>query len=148
MSLRKRAIPNQAGASVGSKVLPLSGLSGSARYAPFPEAQFDNANTSCGQAAPFQWCAIFRKTDIRFKQGTDSLMFYSSHEKSKKYQVPTKVYCSNCNSPIMDEGRNMCLVFPELIDLGKTEEEHLIRRKVFEIEYVSFPHIIFFFVVG
>lgn len=48
----------------------------------------------------------------------------------------------------MDEGRNMCLVFPELIDLGKTEEEHLIRRKVFEIEYVSFPHIIFFFVVG
>ena len=88
-------------------------------------------------AAPFQWCAIFRKTDIRFKQGTDSLMFYSSHEKSKKYQVPTKVYCSNCNSPIMDEGRNMCLIFPELMDLGQTEEEHLIRRKVFEIEYVS-----------
>jgi hypothetical protein len=63
-------------------------------------------------------------------------MFYSSHEKSKKYQVPTKVYCSNCNSPIMDEGRNMCLIFPELIDLGQTEEEHLIRRKVFEIECV------------
>ncbi|GAM36364.1 hypothetical protein TCE0_018r05398 [Talaromyces pinophilus] len=96
-----------------------------------------NANISWGQAAPFQWCAIFRKTDIRFKQGTDSLMFYSSHGKSKKYQVPTKVYCSNCNSPIMDEGRNMCLIFPELIDLGQTEEEHLTRRKVFEIEYVS-----------
>lgn len=30
----------------------------------------------------------------------------------------------------------MCLIFPELIDLGQTEEEHLIRRKVFEIEYV------------
>lgn len=85
-------------------------------------------------AAPFQWCAIFRKTDIRFKKGTDSLMFWSSHEKSKEYQVPTKVYCSNCNSPIMDEGRNMCLIFPELIDLGKTEEEHLVRRKVFEID--------------
>lgn len=87
-------------------------------------------------AAPFQWCAIFRKTDIRFKKGTDSLMFYSSHEKSKEYQVPTKVYCSNCNSPIMDEGRKMCLIFPELIDLGQTEEEHLVRRKVFEIEFV------------
>ncbi|KAL3706171.1 hypothetical protein TMatcc_007181 [Talaromyces marneffei ATCC 18224] len=86
------------------------------------------------EPAPFQWCAVFRKTDIRFKQGTDSLMFYSSHEKSKKYQLPTKVYCSNCNSPIMDEGRNMCLIFPELIDLGQTEEEHLIRRKVFEID--------------
>lgn len=93
-------------------------------------------------AAPFQWCAIFRKTDIRFKKGTDSLMFYSSHEKSKEYQVPTKVYCSNCNSPIMDEGRNMCLIFPELIDLGKTEEEHLTRRKVFEIEYVPFLSVV------
>ncbi|EED17782.1 conserved hypothetical protein [Talaromyces stipitatus ATCC 10500] len=89
-------------------------------------------------AAPFQWCAIFFKTDIRFKKGTDSLMFWSSHEKSKKYQVPTKVYCSNCNSPIMDEGRNMCLIFPELIDLGKTEEEHLVRRKVFEIDHHIF----------
>lgn len=40
----------------------------------------------------------------------------------------------------MDEGRNMCLIFPELIDLGQTEEEHLVRRKVFEIECVlSFP---------
>lgn len=38
----------------------------------------------------------------------------------------------------MDEGRNMCLIFPELVDLGQTEEEHLIRRKVFEIEYVPF----------
>ncbi|OKL64713.1 hypothetical protein UA08_00522 [Talaromyces atroroseus] len=33
----------------------------------------------------------------------------------------------------MDEGRNMCLVFPELIDLGHTEEEHSTRRKVFDI---------------
>lgn len=43
----------------------------------------------------------------------------------------------------MDEGRNMCLIFPELIDLGSTEEEHLVRRKVFEIKYVfkfSFVH--------
>jgi hypothetical protein len=34
----------------------------------------------------------------------------------------------------MDEGRNMCLIFPELIDLGEADEEHLTRRKVFEIE--------------
>lgn len=61
-------------------------------------------------------------------------MFYSSHNQSKEYQVPCKVYCSFCNTPIMDEGRNMCLVFPELIDLGATEQEHLVRRKVFEIE--------------
>ncbi|KAH8701999.1 Mss4-like protein [Talaromyces proteolyticus] len=85
-------------------------------------------------AAPFQWCAIYHKTDVRFTRGVDTLMFYSSHEKSREYQVPTKVYCANCNSPIMDEGRNMCLIFPELIDLGETEEEYLIRRKVFEID--------------
>lgn len=140
VSLRECAIPDQAGASVGGKVLPLSSLSGSPRYVPrLKRLNEPNANNIL-PAAPFQWCAIFRKTDIRFKKGTDSLMFYSSHEKSKEYQVPTKVYCSNCNSPIMDEGRNMCLIFPELIDLGQTEEEHLVRRKVFEIECVlSFP---------
>jgi hypothetical protein len=97
--------------------------------------KYDDINKSFFQtAAPFQWCAIFPKTDLRFKQGTDSLMFYSSHEMSREYQLPTKVYCANCNSPIMDEGRNMCLVFPELIDLGQTEEEHLTRRTVFEIK--------------
>ncbi|CRG87496.1 hypothetical protein PISL3812_04514 [Talaromyces islandicus] len=85
-------------------------------------------------AAPFQWCAIYHKTDVRFTRGVESLMFYSSHEKTREYQVPTKVYCVHCSSPIMDEGRNMCLIFPELIDLGETEEEHLTRRKVFEID--------------
>lgn len=86
------------------------------------------------QGAPFQWCAIFHKTDMRFSRGIDSLKFYSSHSTTKGYQLPCKVYCSYCNTPIMDEGRNMCLIFPELIEIGPGEEEHKRRRKVFDVK--------------
>jgi hypothetical protein len=37
----------------------------------------------------------------------------------------------------MDEGRNVILVFPELIDLATTEEEQETRRKAFEVESVT-----------
>ncbi|KAL1987584.1 hypothetical protein VTN96DRAFT_3184 [Rasamsonia emersonii] len=89
-------------------------------------------------AAPFQWCAIFLKTDLRFTRGTDWLTFYSSHDMQKVYKVPCKVYCSYCNSPIMDEGRNVCLVFPELIDLAGTDGEQLTRCKAFEVNHHIF----------
>lgn len=37
----------------------------------------------------------------------------------------------------MDEGRNTCLLFPELIDFGCTEEGQKQRRKAFEVRLVS-----------
>lgn len=33
----------------------------------------------------------------------------------------------------MDEGRNVCLLFPELIDFGGNEEEQKERRRIFEV---------------
>lgn len=37
----------------------------------------------------------------------------------------------------MDEGRNVCLVFPELIDLAGTDGEQLTRCKAFEVKSVN-----------
>lgn len=73
-------------------------------------------------AAPFQWAAIFHKTDINFTHGHHSLEWYDPTEKSIEHKLPCKVRCSYCHSPIMDEGRNMILLFPSLIHL-KTDED-------------------------
>jgi len=84
--------------------------------------------------APFQLAAIFPKSDVRFTRGHEKLTFYSSGEKRKEHKLPCKVYCSYCNTPIMDEGRNMCLLFPELIDVGPGPEDQRKRRETFEIK--------------
>ncbi|KAJ9248525.1 Mss4-like protein [Paecilomyces variotii] len=83
--------------------------------------------------APFQWAAIFHKEDMMFKNGSRGLSFYASGEKSRDYQTPTKVSCAWCRTPIMDEGRKVVLIFPELIDFGHTDEEQRERREVFEV---------------
>ncbi|TPX23812.1 hypothetical protein DIZ76_013155 [Coccidioides immitis] len=69
--------------------------------------------------APFQWAAIFHKSDINFLNGPRGLDFYQSGENLREHKLPCKVLCSHCHSPIMDEGRNVILLFPELIDLGE-----------------------------
>ncbi|KAJ5290592.1 cyclin-like protein [Penicillium atrosanguineum] len=81
--------------------------------------------------APFQWAAIFPKEDVRFDNGTSGLSFYAAREKNTKYQTPTKVSCSICRTPIMDEGRNMCLIFPQLIDFSHSPEEQRERISTF-----------------
>mmetsp|Transcript_49781 Transcript_49781/g.101643 ORF Transcript_49781/g.101643 Transcript_49781/m.101643 type:complete len:118 (-) Transcript_49781:108-461(-) len=43
--------------------------------------------------------------------GVDLLMFYNSETKEKERSLPCKLYCSKCNSPVADEGRNMFLAF-------------------------------------
>jgi hypothetical protein len=65
----------------------------------------------CYAAAPFQWAAIFHKTDINFTE------------------LPCKVRCSYCHSPIMDEGRNMILLFPSLIHLKTDESKALFKPR-------------------
>ncbi|KAL1998757.1 hypothetical protein VTN02DRAFT_5624 [Thermoascus thermophilus] len=83
--------------------------------------------------APFQWCAIFPKAAITFTRGAEGLSFYSSSQQSRDYTLPCKVSCAFCRTPIMDEGRNVCLLFPGLIDFGGSEEEQKERRRVFEV---------------
>jgi hypothetical protein len=65
--------------------------------------------------APFQWAAIFHKEDINFTNGHHELSWYDSGEKTTKHKLPCKVSCAYCRTPIMDEGRNMILLFPTLI---------------------------------
>ena len=78
--------------------------------------------------APFQWAAIFHKEDINFTKGHHGLTWYDSHEKTTKHKLPCKVRCEYCHTPIMDEGRNMILLFPTLIDFKDSVED----RKKFD----------------
>ncbi|KAJ5177273.1 uncharacterized protein N7482_003150 [Penicillium canariense] len=86
--------------------------------------------------APFQWAAIFHKHDLSFTNGSAGLSFYSASHDSQKYDVPTKVSCSFCHTLIMDEGRNMCLVFPQLIQLEGSQDEQRKQRDAFRPTYV------------
>jgi hypothetical protein len=74
-------------------------------------------------AAPFQWAAIFHKDDINFKNGHHNLEWYDPTSKSTEHQLPCKVRCSFCHSPIMDEGRNMILLFPSLIKFKSDQDK-------------------------
>lgn len=75
--------------------------------------------------APFQWAAIFEKTDLHFERGVEGLAFYHSPDKSTVHKLPCKVSCAYCHSPIMDEGRKMVLMFPGLIEFGDAEHKRL-----------------------
>ncbi|QDS68963.1 hypothetical protein FKW77_008842 [Venturia effusa] len=81
------------------------------------------------EAAPFQWAAIFHKTDINFTSGHHGLEWYDPSSKSVKHSLPCKVRCSYCHSPIMDEGRNMVLLFPSLVHFKSDAEKRNFRPK-------------------
>ncbi|MCJ1246851.1 hypothetical protein MMC30_004060 [Trapelia coarctata] len=72
--------------------------------------------------APFQWAAIFHKEDINFTHGHHDLGWYDSAEKTTRHKLPCKVSCAYCRTPIMDEGRNMILLFPTLIKFNGNKE--------------------------
>ncbi|KIX96440.1 uncharacterized protein Z520_07706 [Fonsecaea multimorphosa CBS 102226] len=80
--------------------------------------------TTCQRlhGAPFQWAAIFHKSDINFTNGHHDLGWYDPTNKSTTHHLPCKVSCAYCRSPIMDEGRNMILLFPPLIKKINTPE--------------------------
>lgn len=86
--------------------------------------------TTCQRlhGAPFQWAAIFHKDDINFTHGHHDLGWYDPTEKSQAHHLPCKVQCGFCRAPIMDEGRNMILLFPTLIEGINTPQ----GRKAFE----------------
>ncbi|KAL4892088.1 UPF0047-domain-containing protein [Aspergillus ambiguus] len=84
--------------------------------------------------APFQWAAIFHKSDISFCNGSKGLSFFSSSEMTTHYTNPTKVSCAFCHTPIMDEGRNVCLLFPPSVDRGRFPEEQHRWREAFAVD--------------
>ncbi|KAJ3568940.1 hypothetical protein NPX13_g6249 [Xylaria arbuscula] len=73
--------------------------------------------------APFQWAAIFHKEDLHFENGAENLAFYHAPTKGTHYELPVKVSCSYCHAPIMDEGRNMVLMFPGIIKFNSAEDK-------------------------
>lgn len=68
-----------------------------------------------------QWAAIFHKSDLRFHHGVENLTFYCPTLAQPVHHLPCKVYCATCHSPILDEGRNMVMLFPELLGGIRTE---------------------------
>ncbi|KZT53643.1 hypothetical protein CALCODRAFT_500905 [Calocera cornea HHB12733] len=48
--------------------------------------------------APFQWAAIFRKTDVRLTRGVEALEFFSSATGKREHALPCKVYCRECHT--------------------------------------------------
>lgn len=75
--------------------------------------------------APFQWAAIFYKTDVSFTCGVNELIFYNVTLDCQRHELPCKVSCAHCHSPLMDEGRNMALLFPESLDFRCEEDKNL-----------------------
>lgn len=86
--------------------------------------------------APFQWAAIFHKSDLRFARGTHNLAFYTPTLRRAVRSLPCKVSCATCRSPIMDEGRNMIMLFPELIEGIRSAR----GREAFEVkDHICWP---------
>jgi hypothetical protein len=60
-----------------------------------------------------------------FENGTEGLAFYQSGERTLGHDLPCKVSCAYCRTPIMDEGRRMVLLFPTLIKFGSKAQRDL-----------------------
>ena len=57
--------------------------------------------------------------------GVHGLEWYESSEKSIEHKLPCKVRCGYCGTWIMDEGRNMILLFPTLIHFESKRQRDL-----------------------
>ena len=68
---------------------------------------------------------------MAFESGAENLRFYNSSSQAQERELPCKVSCSYCGSLIMDEGRNMVLLFPTLLSF-----ENEAQRKSFDVQYV------------
>ncbi|BFZ55547.1 hypothetical protein PYCC9005_002588 [Savitreella phatthalungensis] len=67
--------------------------------------------------APATLTSIFEKSQVHFTKGAEEdLVFYSPQEKVTEYKLPLKISCKQCHSPIGNEGNNMILIAPALIE--------------------------------
>ncbi|CAO1624827.1 unnamed protein product [Parajaminaea phylloscopi] len=93
---------------------------------------FDAKHCHCDQCkrlhgAPFQWACLFFKNQVRLHHSTDPIFvdFFSTQTKTGEHNVPTKVSCRQCRSPLFDEGRRVVLAYPSSFDFkdGKVPKE-------------------------
>ena len=66
---------------------------------------------------------------MMFAEGAGDLVFYQSESRHLSHDLPCKASCSYCRTPIMDEGRNMVLLFPTLIKFAGKKERDLFSPK-------------------
>ncbi|KAH7303503.1 Mss4-like protein [Stachybotrys elegans] len=84
--------------------------------------------------ASFQHAAIFSKASVAFtKESINNISFYSSSTRDNAYSLPCKLRCSFCGTLILDEGRNMVLLFPSLIRFDSPE-----ARSKFQVNHHIF----------
>jgi len=69
------------------------------------------------------WSAVLEKTDVLFKCSTDKMSFYRTEDQTNKHELPAKMTCVRCKSPICDEGRGKILMYPSLFDFDKKEDQ-------------------------
>lgn len=60
---------------------------------------------------------------MAFESGIHGLKFYNSSSKKTHHDLPCKVSCAYCGSWLMDEGRNMILLFPTLLEFKNDEQK-------------------------
>ncbi|KAI5888684.1 uncharacterized protein SCHCODRAFT_02637391 [Schizophyllum commune H4-8] len=90
-------------------------------YTIYAERPLDSKFCHCTECqrlhgAPMQWAAIFHKTSLRFTPSSlPHLAFYHAPTDTQAHTLPCKVACAHCRAPLLDEGRNMLMVFPSLI---------------------------------
>lgn len=106
---------------------------GLVQYVIYDELPLDSTYCHCHgcqqlQGAPFQWACIFPKTSLYFVTGLDSLKFYNNMENIPNHQLPCKVSCQQCSSPLADEGRRMWLAFPQTFQQFRVSEN--VREKL------------------
>lgn len=87
--------------------------------------------------APMQWAAIFEKSDVRISAGLGSLTFFHSASNRSRRELPCKIRCRACGTPIADEGRNMWLAFPALFGFATAAEVPPAFRPTCHIFYAS-----------
>lgn len=82
-----------------------------------------------GEAVLTNKAAIFHKEDVHFTSGEEQLIYWDSSNKSQEYSLPCKVSCKTCRTPIMDEGRNMLLLFPTLIHFKDAKHKRMFHPR-------------------
>jgi len=83
--------------------------------------------------SPAHWSAVFEKEDVLFTTPPENLAFYRTSDQGTTRELPCKITCARCHSPICDEGKNKMLMYPSLIDFNdRTEREPFLpERHVF-----------------
>lgn len=65
---------------------------------------------------------VIPKDDMLFTTSPDKLRFYRTEDQRTVHELPCKLSCGRCHSPIADEGRNMMLMYPSTWNFAKFED--------------------------